>query len=231
MVWNASAMRRWLMFALVMVACRHSPRDEATPHHPDVAARHSDVGEAAPPTGAQPATSESAEPRPDDDVPTDAWQRCAQVAESVVSSPRSIRDVDWCNHEYIAGLVELRDGTAELHEYMELGGEHDTHIWKLIEVVYGDVDGDGRDEAAVLIHSENWAQGRSWFDADLHMFSLRGATVVSLGSAPASLTDRRNLTIGSNEVLMSYQRDAKSCTDRWTVVNDSLMFDSSRCSP
>lgn len=65
--------------------------------------------------------------------------------------------VDWANHAYPLGLASrLEKGRAELHEYAELGGPHDTHLWALKMVVYGDVDGDACAEAIVWMSQESW---------------------------------------------------------------------------
>ena len=37
--------------------------------------------------------------------------------------------IDWANHDY--GFFKLTNGVAEMREYVEAGGLHDTHIWTL----------------------------------------------------------------------------------------------------
>jgi hypothetical protein len=39
--------------------------------------------------------------------------------------------VDWANHDF--GMFTLKGGQAEMREYVEAGGLHDTHLWRLLE--------------------------------------------------------------------------------------------------
>src|SRR4051812_36268729 len=67
----------------------------------------------------------------------------------------SLRTVDWGNLEYVGigpSHFRLHDGRSELHEYMVgHGTAHTTDLWLLDAVGYGDIGGDGNEDAAVAI--------------------------------------------------------------------------------
>lgn len=194
------------------------------------------------PSGTEPSGAEVPEKRaplaseasPDDPPAPPAaaprsWETCREVRE-VVKTPRTIRDVDWCNREYTPGWVALRDGIGEIHEYMDLAAAHDTYIYKLADVAYGDLDGDGVEEAVVLIHSESYTGTAAWTGADLYVFALRAGNVVDLGSSPASVADRWTLAIGAGEVTLRFAIPPKACVDRWTFAAGTLVYDgATRC--
>ena len=157
------------------------------------------------------------------------WTRCQSLAKHT-GPLGSIRDADWCDREYLAGIVTLVDGVGELHEYMDMGQPHDTYIHRLMDVAYGDVDGDGATDAAVLLHSESYAGGNSWKGADIFLFTLRAGAVVDLGSEPASLAENWALSVGDGVVMMQFSLGAKTCVDRWTFANAKLTFSgATRC--
>lgn len=82
---------------------------------------------------------------------------------------RDLRAVDWKNHAFpFGGPDALRDGHAEYREYAALGGPHDTNTWALRDVLHGDLDGDGCDEAVAVIRATYAApngSSRAWVEA------------------------------------------------------------------
>ena len=70
---------------------------------------------------------------------TDAAARCKRD-QIGLHQPEGLKAVDWCNRDYGGKDLSLRGGRAELHEYAELGGPHDTRLATLQDVAYLDVD-------------------------------------------------------------------------------------------
>lgn len=115
---------------------------------------------------------------------------CAEAppnqAATPTPRPRSLDEVDWCNHDFGGVNQDLRRGRAELHEYGELGGLHDTYITRLRAVVRGDLDGDRRPEVAVVLSQETWlASGGSNTSTDVLVFTWRRGKPHLLGAVPA----------------------------------------------
>lgn len=105
-----------------------------------------------------------------------AWKACRETKPKSKASVASVRDVDWCNHPFVAGICTPRDGVGELHEYEELGGMHDTHICRLGAVAFGDLDGDGVDEAAVVVDEEShFAKGGSSRSSTVYVYGFDGS--------------------------------------------------------
>ncbi|MBP6630237.1 MAG: hypothetical protein KBG28_18165 [Kofleriaceae bacterium] len=71
----------------------------------------------------------------------------------------SLRQLDWCNHDYGGHKGPLRAGRGSLHLYRQLDRPHDTINTRLAGVVYGDLDGDRQVEAAVILHIVSWFPG------------------------------------------------------------------------
>lgn len=108
-----------------------------------------------------------------------AFRACKQAPEQKPPFA-SLRAVDWCNHTFVHGFCELRGGTFEMHEYAELGGMHDTILCRLGNVSYGDVDGDGVEEAAVVVDEENFfTSGASSRGSTVYLYALDKGAIVS----------------------------------------------------
>ena len=85
---------------------------------------------------------------------------CGGAAEAS-EAPRSVRDVDWCNHEYegdIPGMfgegarLGVHGGMTYEHVYgCPVEGEHTSQDWTIGEVAYGDIDRDGVEDAAIVL--------------------------------------------------------------------------------
>lgn len=106
--------------------------------------------------------------------------------------------MDWANREYVPGLAALKNGSGELREYEDIGGLHDSTIWKLVAVAYGDYDGDGTEEAAVLL-SEKWygPRGGHREQTELYVYELVAGKPAQLG---------RTATVSGSEVSVEQGR-------------------------
>jgi hypothetical protein len=155
-----------------------------------------------------------------------AWKACGD-AKKVPTSYASVRAVDWCNREYIVGFASLRRGQAEIHEYATMGGAHDTDIFLLGSVAYGDLDGDGLEEAAVVLdHQSFGANGGEHYSSQVFVFSLRKGAVVEV----ARLEPNSVVTIEKDHLLVRYPRAGTICTRTLDLRKEKLVEWSDSCS-
>lgn len=97
----------------------------------------------------------------------------------------SLRAVDWCNFTVRVGFGTMHGGRSEMHEYEELGGPHDTMLARLGAVSYGDLDGDGIEEAAVVLDEEDWfTSGAHHERSTVYVFTLTNGIPVRRSSHP-----------------------------------------------
>ena len=92
----------------------------------------------------------------------------------------NVRAVDFCNYTLTSFFGTMRGGRSEMHEYEEMGGAHDTFIAKLGLVTFGDLDGDGVEDAAVVVDQELYPpNGVGTQRATLYVVTVKkGALVV-----------------------------------------------------
>lgn len=203
-----------LVVCIALAGCSQSP--QKTPITPDPTVAKS--------TTPPPPAASTAPPKPRDR----AWQKCAAASGSAPTSYKSLRDVDWCNHSYISGIADLRKGYSELHEYEELGGAHDTDIFRLGSVGYGDLDGDGTEDAVIVLdHDSYGAKGGQYQVAQVYVFTIRGGKVASI----ASTQTHRGSTgrISGTRLFLDYQPAALRCTLEMRLVAGKLVTASDPC--
>ncbi|MBX3159809.1 MAG: hypothetical protein KF773_27815 [Deltaproteobacteria bacterium] len=116
-------------------------------------------------------------------------------ADPKAPPPRSVRDVDWCNSDAFTWKGRLRAGHAEVHLYRRLDQPHDTIRTRLRGVIYGDLDGDGRAEAAVVIEKSTWTTSHQGTVSTVYVHGFTGGAPVLLGSIPAG-TPVRDVAFG-----------------------------------
>jgi len=117
----------------------------------------------------------------------------------------------------VVGLVYLKDGHGDLHEYSEeLGGMHDTTLWDLVSVAFGDWDGDGQDEAIVLIRETYSApEGPGSVRVIAYVYRELNAEVVQIGDAlrlaqvKSAAIQRGYLTLSGPEGCAVYRLKAE----------------------
>lgn len=177
-----------------------------------------------------PLTSASvATPQPPPPLAERAWRSCAEATGAAKATYTSLREVDWCNREYVPGFATLRKGRAEIHEYEELGGLHDTDIFRLGSVAYGDLDGDGVEEAVVVLDQESYAaKAGQHLEARVFVFALRGGKVV--GVAQASTHVGSVASVRGNRARLDYgEPGAPRCTHELRLDATKLVTASDPC--
>lgn len=133
--------------------------------------------------------------------------RCGP-AKQTKKTPSSVRDVDWCNYNFGFWKGPLREGHSEVHLYSDMGGPnpapHDTIAVSLRGVIYGDLDGDKRPEAAVILQNTTWIgrTGRSSGGTSVYIYSLVKGAPTLLGSVPAG-TPVDSVSLGKGIVTVT----------------------------
>lgn len=137
---------------------------------------------------------------------------------------RSLRDVDWCNFDYGGFNGEMRSGHAELHIYPDIDGPHDTIDDSLEGVVYGDLDGDKRPDAAVVFEHTNWsgATGKSSTSSAVHVYTFAHGKPVLLASLPAG-TPVREIVFARRTLTVTSGPDTAITTTSYRRANGTLV--------
>lgn len=133
----------------------------------------------------------------------------------------SLRQVDWQNREYIAGFVKLKNGFAEIHEYAELGPVHDTHIFKLVKVSFGDLTGDKQEESAIAINEDAFTSSSSWTSGWVFVYTLKNGQVVSLDSAMES-SEILDLSVKDRMILLKLKCENGTITKHLIYKGNKL---------
>jgi hypothetical protein len=117
----------------------------------------------------------------------------------------SVRDVDWRNLAYEASdgaQFRLRDGSWEGHVWYEGKGSHTTELWMLDAIGYGDLDGDGREDAVLALTWEYYGYTDDRRALEVEAFSIRDGVVVPIARthAPAGRVREVRVTDGGVEL-------------------------------
>lgn len=159
-----------------------------------------------------------APPRVLADPPTEAQPKAAAVTHLCPlkgdAGAVTVRDVDFCACSALSHHGTMRACRAELHEYEQLGGPHDTLITRVVEVAYGDLDGDGREEAAValreIVHMAR--SGTHHESGRLEVFGVKGGVVTrlaTLGTSPPAAVE-----IAGGVIAATVEDGGKRCVVR-----------------
>lgn len=137
---------------------------------------------------------------------------------------RTLRDVDWCNADVGGWKGKLREGHSSVHLYADLGEPHDTIATTLRGIVYGDLDGDKRLEAALVIESSTWIgkTGDHSGGTGVSLYKLVRGKPTRIGSIPAG-TPVRAITIRKGVVTVTSGPDTARTTTRWRRDQDDFV--------
>lgn len=174
---------------------------------------------------------------PTADVPPTFSDVTAAVTDTPAASldvraERSLRSVDWCNVYLPIPEVALHDCRGHFLESHRQGeGPHTVDEFMLTSVAYGDVTGDGREDALVLIGgttrplllSLGEPRPMGWV---MLFTALEGGVTrlagVATGDAPAV---RAMIRGGVTTVVR--RRAGRDCAERWRWVTGELREDPS----
>ena len=137
---------------------------------------------------------------------------------------KTLRDVDWCNFDVGAWKGSLHEGRNEVHLYADLGQPHDTISTTLRGIVYGDLDGDKRPEAALVIETSNWygRTGNHSGGSSVQIYKLVGGKPTRLGEL-ASGTPVRAITLGKGIVTVTSGPDSATTTLRYRRLKGTFV--------
>lgn len=135
----------------------------------------------------------------------------------------SVRDVDWCNATVVPGFATLRDGVATVHDHLD--DDPRLYVYHLGHVAYGDLDGDGVDEAVVVFDETVGAGVRG----RVTVFDLKAGQPRSLdvheedGVVETSVVAR--------EVHLTVRGSKQVCSSRASLVKGHLVLGQPACAP
>lgn len=158
------------------------------------------------------------------------FQGCRDLAPAQEGrAADSVRTIDWCDRDYGA-WAKLTDGRANLHEYEEMGAPHDTSIWKLADVAYGDVDGDGQEEAAVFVTEENYgADGGESLSGTVYLFRFDGARLRQVAKSGGPFSRKATLSLKNGWVRITYAEEGRTCSNAWEIHAQALHLADPTC--
>lgn len=143
----------------------------------------------------------------------------------------SVREVDWCNQGFAPVMFPLREGRGEQHEYEELGGPHDTYLARLEGVAYGDLDGDGHEEAALLVDEQTfYTSGATAKRQQVYVLGVRAERVELLASGSSALPTPA-LVIDGGALTLVYVAHGELCATRLAVRGRELVAAAEVCAP
>lgn len=129
----------------------------------------------------------------------------AAAGSSLATAPRPIKDVDWQNHDYTTDCagnapkpfpVTAASGKAETRPGAVPGGDEYYDI-DVLQVATGDLTGDGRPEAAVLLYCKPEPTSPNFYGVEAQVFTDGPrllATVKAQDAAPSSNASDSQLT-------------------------------------
>lgn len=141
------------------------------------------------------------------------------------TKPVSVRDVDWCNRDDLGVWGSaLRDGRSEIHLYPKLGQPHDTIAVSLRGVVYGDLDGDRRPEAVVVVEKTTWigSTGASSGGSTAYVYRFAKGAAVRVGQIPTG-TPVTAIAIAKGVVTITSGPTGGAATLSYRRVNDDFV--------
>jgi len=143
----------------------------------------------------------------------DEWDACPPVAG--ITRATDVTQVDWCSCGGLSRFGTMKACHAELHEYESLGGPHDTSITRVLDVAYGDLDGDGVAEAVVpVLLIDHYARaGTSSERGVLFVYGMRPGGVRRLVEVKAPPAERVQIDGG---VVTLHTR--AGCVTRYRLV-------------
>lgn len=138
--------------------------------------------------------------------------------------------VDWCNHAFGDEIgrpgIELVGGDWEEHVYAcedtPWAGEHVTFLYMVRDVVTGDLDGDGTDDALVAVDDiyDGCGDQGSYRTTRLLVYAVRdGAATRVLGTGIVRRATDAPITIAGRGLVRTHPG---GCVERWELVGPGL---------
>jgi hypothetical protein len=141
------------------------------------------------------------------------------------SSP-ALRGIDWCNHDYgaaLPALTECRGSFAERHRAG--GGIHTFDEFRLVSVTYGDLTGDGREDALLLIEGERRPVIRTFPPTPFRQLMLveqRGTDLYAYPAVAIGEAAVVDVAIANGVAILRRRLEAGTCSEAWRLVGEEL---------
>ena len=139
----------------------------------------------------------------------------------------TLRDVDWCNRSYgdrIPALSQCQGSVGVAHRRGE--GDHSTRYVRFVSATYGDLDGDGREEALVVIESVDRPlliqPTQPPTEHLVAVFTLRGADLYLYPVTRAGDADITGVRIERGEAVLTRRVSSRECNERWRLVGEEF---------
>ena len=139
----------------------------------------------------------------------------------------TLRGVDWCNRGYgdtLPVFMECRGTGEERHRAGE--GIHSLREYHLVGVTYGDLTGDGREDALVVIEGVSRSV---LIDArppipvgTILLFELRGADLYVYPGVPTGDEPILRASITNGIATLVRRRSTRECVEHWRLVGEEL---------
>ena len=211
--------RDLVLLALSLSACRASP-----PAPTPTPAASLEVAPLTP-SAAEAGAAASSVPPP---VPAEA-DAGIEKRDACLRKDRSIRSTDWANCNF-GTFGALRNGRGELHLYDRMGAPHDTVDTKLVGVDYGDLNGDGIEDAVVaLVQRTHYASnGNTSEIGQLYVYSTKecfvGLVAYAIGGRPMT-----SVKIAKDRILLDEATQWETCKTELVVHDTKLDTARERC--
>jgi hypothetical protein len=161
----------------------------------------------------------------------------AEVQARPEAPTSTLRGVDWCNRGYGDALPALSQcvGEREERDRPELGPHH-AREYRLTAVAYGDLTGDGQEDALVLLEVVRrpiLIQPTAPVPtAEVWLFQLRGTDLFLYTTETiADVPTRVSITQGTATLVR--RRGAQECEETWRFVGEgqTAVVTPGRCRP
>jgi hypothetical protein len=149
-------------------------------------------------------------------------------ASSASIADRTLRGIDWCNRSYgqepsHPTLTKCQGSVAQRHSAG--GGIWGFHAYKLVSVTYGDLTGDGDEDALLVLETSlqpvligPTPPARSW---EMWLIQRRGQDLYEYTSE-SSPQEPLRVTIAHGTATFVLRDGARQCEERWRFGAEGL---------
>lgn len=182
------------------------------------------------PTPTAPRREDSAS-SPSQDGPSTSKQSADGGASPITSaSAPSLRSVDWCNRSLgpnVPALYSCRGSRDVRHSAG--GGIHSLAEYRLGSVTYGDLTGDGREDALVVIDGTQRPvlinAGAKHSVGMMMVVELRGSDLYVYPATPTGEALIVSVSITNGVATLMRRRGNQDFSERWRLVGEELRKD------
>jgi hypothetical protein len=141
-------------------------------------------------------------------------------------SSAALRRIDWCNHGYGTALPTLTKCRGSFEERHRAGeGIHTVDELHLVSVTYGDLTGDGREDALLLVEGERRPVLRTFPSTpfgQLMLVELRGTDLYAYPAVPIGEAAVVDVAIANGVAILRRRLEAGTCSEEWRLVGEEL---------